>query len=65
MFSHLVASENYPLPYEILITPLNLCEILIALEASFYNLKYVKIVSGERGENPEPSILVISARCPH
>jgi hypothetical protein len=49
-----VASENLPPPYEILITPLILCEILIAPKASFYNLKYVKIVSGERGENPDP-----------
>ena len=46
----LVASENYPPPpqlCEIQITPLILCEILIAPTASFYDLKYVKIVSGE------------------
>ena len=37
--------------------------ILIAPKASFNNLKYVKIVSGERGKNPGPSWL--SACCPH
>ena len=39
-----------PSSYEILHTPLILWEILIAPKASFYNLKYAKIVSEERGK---------------